>query len=44
MLHERERQECLKQGRFDCPKAEKYDKYNQQREDILKPAAEDTRY
>lgn len=36
MLHERERQECLQQGRSDCPDAESYDKYKKQREEIIK--------
>ncbi len=35
MLHERERQECLKQGRSDCPRAENYDKYKKQRDKII---------
>lgn len=35
MMHERERQECLKQGRSDCPRIEPYDKYKQQREEII---------
>lgn len=37
MLHERERQECLKQGRTDCPRAENYDKYQQKRDEVMKP-------
>ena len=36
MLHEKERQECLKQGRTDCPHAESYDKYKQKRDEIMK--------
>ena len=35
MMHERERQECLKQGRSDCPRGESYDKYKQKREDVI---------
>ena len=35
MMHEKERQECLKQGRSDCPRIESYDKYKQQRDEIL---------
>ena len=35
-IHERERQECLKQGRSDCPRAESYDKYKNQREEVIK--------
>ena len=35
MLHERERQECLKQGRSDCPPAESYDKYKQKRDELI---------
>lgn len=35
MIHERERQECLKQGRTDCPRAENYDKYKRQRDESL---------
>ena len=36
MLHEKERQECLKQGRSDCPRAERFDKYNKQRDEVIK--------
>ena len=36
MLHERERQECLKQGRSDCPTAESYDKYKQKRDELIR--------
>lgn len=35
MLHERERQECLKQGRTDCPRAENYNDYKKQRENYI---------
>ena len=35
MLHERERQECLKQGRSDCPKTESDKEYKQQREESV---------
>ena len=35
MLHERERQECLKRDRGDCPRAESYDKYKKQRDEII---------
>ncbi len=35
MIHERERQECLKQGRSDCPRAESYNKYKNQREEVI---------
>lgn len=35
MIHEKERQECLKQGRTDCPQAESYDKYKQKREEVM---------
>ena len=34
-LHERERQECLKRDRGDCPRAESYDKYKKQREEAI---------
>ena len=37
MLHEKERQDCLKQGRSDCHRAESYDKYNQKRDEVMKP-------
>ena len=37
MLHERERQECLKQGRSDCPSIEPYEKYKQKRDEVIKP-------
>ena len=35
MIHERERQECLKQGRTDCPRGDSYDKYKSQREEVI---------
>ena len=34
-IHERERQECLKQGRSDCPRAESYNKYKQKRDEEI---------
>lgn len=34
-IHERERQECLKQGRTDCPRGDSYDKYKSQRDEII---------
>lgn len=34
-IHERERQECLKQGRADCPRGESYDKYKSQRDEEI---------
>lgn len=37
MLHEKQRQDCLKQGRSDCHRAESYDKYNQKRDEVMKP-------
>ncbi|MDH5660774.1 MAG: hypothetical protein OEY65_07220 [Gammaproteobacteria bacterium] len=37
MLHERERQECLKQGRSDCPGADSYDQYKQKRDETINP-------
>jgi hypothetical protein len=37
MLHERERQECLKLGRSDCYKGESYNKYKQQRDEVITP-------
>jgi len=37
MIHERERQECLKQGRSDCQRVESYDKYKEKREEIINP-------
>ena len=36
MLHERERQECLKQGRSDCQRIESYDEYKQKRDELIK--------
>ena len=36
MLHEKERQECLKQGNSDCPRAENYNEYKKQREKVIK--------
>lgn len=35
MIHERERQECLKQGGSDCPRAENYKEYKKQREEVI---------
>ena len=35
MLHERERQLCIEQGRTDCHRAESYDKYKKQREEVI---------
>lgn len=35
MMHERERQECLKQGRGDCPRGDSYDKYKSQRDEVI---------
>lgn len=37
MIHERERQECLKSGRSDCYKGESYNKYKQQRDEVINP-------
>ena len=34
MLHERERQLCIEQGRTDRPRAESYKKYKQQRDEM----------
>ena len=39
MIHERERQQCLQQGQSDCPKAESYNKYKQQRDEVVNPAS-----
>ena len=36
MMHEKERQDCLQQGRTDCPRAESYNKYKQQRDEEIK--------
>ena len=36
MMQERERQECLKEGISDCPRAERFDKYNKQRDEVVK--------
>lgn len=36
MLQERERQLCLQQGREDCHRAEPYDKYEQERDEVIK--------
>ena len=35
MMHERERQECLKQGNRDCPREEGYQKYKKDRQEII---------
>ena len=36
MMHERERQLCKEQGRTDCNRAESYETYKKEREEILK--------
>ena len=36
-LHEKQRQDCLKQGRDNCHRVESYKKYKQKREDEMKP-------
>ena len=35
MMHERERQECLKQGNRDCPREESYQQYKKDRQEII---------
>ena len=35
MLHEREQQECLKQGHSDCQRTESYNKYKQKRDEEI---------
>ncbi|GMR16463.1 MAG: hypothetical protein BMS9Abin31_0799 [Gammaproteobacteria bacterium] len=35
MIHERERQECLKKGHADCPRTGDYDKYKRQRDEVI---------
>lgn len=35
MLHEKQRQECLMQGRQDCPRTENYDDYSRQRQEVM---------
>ena len=35
MMHERERQECLKQGNIDCPRGESYQQYKKARQEII---------
>ena len=35
MMHERERQLCLEQGRSDCQRAERYEKYKRQRDEVI---------
>ena len=37
MMHERERQDCLKQGREDCPREESYQQYEKQRDEVFTP-------
>ena len=37
MIHERERQLCLEQGRSDCSRAESYNEYEQKRNEVIKP-------
>lgn len=35
MMHEKNRQECLKDGHSDCPRAESYDEYKKQRDEVI---------
>ena len=35
MLHERERQECLKEGQKDCPREKNYEQYKKDREEAV---------
>ena len=35
MIHERERQLCIEQGRSDCPRTDNYEKYKKQREEVI---------
>ena len=35
IIHERERQECLKLGQRDCPRTENYEQYKKQRDEVL---------
>jgi hypothetical protein len=37
MIHERERQLCIEQGRSDCQRAESYEKYKKERDEIITP-------
>lgn len=36
MLHEKNRQDCLKEGRSDCPPREGYGDYKKQRDEVVK--------
>ena len=36
MIHEKQRQDCLAQGRADCKKAEPYRDYKRDRDEIFK--------
>lgn len=36
MMHEKQRQDCLKQGRSDCQRAESYEKYKKKRDEVIK--------
>lgn len=35
MMHERERQQCLQQGKSDCPRTESYNKYKKERDEVM---------
>ena len=35
MMHERERQLCIEQGRTDCPHGESYNQYKQNRDEVI---------
>lgn len=35
MMHERERQECLQQGKSDCPRTDSYKKYKKDRDEVM---------
>lgn len=36
MINEKNRQDCLKEGRSDCPRGEDYNKYKEQRGEVVK--------
>lgn len=35
MMHERERQQCLQQGKSDCPRTDSYKKYKKDRDEVM---------
>ena len=36
-LQNKQRQDCLQQGNMDCPQAERFQDYNQKRDEVINP-------